>query len=373
MTGPCGAGVLLEGGLILTCKHVINVALRLPEATKEKPIDTVTVDFSFINPKQPFQCEIVYWDHDTKIDLAGLKLSAEQTLPEQVVPAKLVEKEKLQGEAIQAFGFPKNHPNGTYADGIIKGPVTDGLMEISGTKTIGYFIQPGFSGGPVWDLNHGGCLGIITKADLVEARRVAYMVPASLIHERLKAFSKDGLGIGIDPWTYIDKIKSPFFRAIEKRIAMNQGTYPIKKPVLVDQVTTQNYLAIMYMGQEKHDIRQIGKEVASFAEKLLRLGLLSPLEGRLDEILENIKQHINSDADLLSIAYDANNDDYLVRSAQSSLESIMTAMEQISYARMTGNRSEAIVWVHKLGDFLRLAADCFDDLYDELEEYLPHP
>jgi hypothetical protein len=179
---PCGTGVVLHGGRVLTCAHVVKTALRLPPETLEKPEQTITLDFPLSASRQRFTANVIFWDIEN--DIAGLELV--ESLPIEIEPTQLYATGELWGHRIQAFGFPDNYPAGTWADSILRGPNAYGWIEIVDSQTTGYYVQQGFSGGPVWDEHLQHCIGIIVAADRNAILRASYLIPAHKIAEKWK-------------------------------------------------------------------------------------------------------------------------------------------------------------------------------------------
>lgn len=177
---PCGTGVVLHGERVLTCAHVVNSALRLPHDSHNKPEQIIVLDFPLSASTQRVEAKVGFWD--TKADLAELKLI--ESLPREVESTSLYIEDGLWGHRVQAFGFPSGYPDGTWADSKLRGPNAYGWIEIIDMDTTGYYVQQGFSGGPVWDESLQCCIGIIVAADRNVALRASYLIPARKIAEK---------------------------------------------------------------------------------------------------------------------------------------------------------------------------------------------
>ena len=123
---------------------------------------------------------MIFWDVES--DIAGLETLEE--LPAEVEPASLYVTDDLWGHRIQAFGFPDKYPGGTWADSKLRGANTFGWIEIVDPEITGYYVQQGFSGGPVWDADLQCCVGIVVAADKNAALRASYLIPAYRIAEK---------------------------------------------------------------------------------------------------------------------------------------------------------------------------------------------
>ena len=54
---------------------------------------------------------------------------------------------------------------------------------IEDVKETGYRVQPGFSGGPVWDEQLDGVVGMVVAADDDSTIKTAYIIPSHVIIE----------------------------------------------------------------------------------------------------------------------------------------------------------------------------------------------
>ncbi|MCP4360240.1 MAG: trypsin-like peptidase domain-containing protein, partial [Chloroflexi bacterium] len=81
----------------------------------------------------------------------------------------------------RAFGFPAGFDDGVWASGRILAPQAAGWLQVEDTKATGYFVQPGFSGGPVWDEQVGGIVGMSVAADTRQSVRAAFVLPVAAL------------------------------------------------------------------------------------------------------------------------------------------------------------------------------------------------
>lgn len=166
-----GSGFLVEGGLIVTCVHVIK---NPNNNLKSHPF---LLDFPLSKSnKQKIEIEVLQSIEEK--DIACLRLIG--PAPEDVIPAKLISIEKVNTKSCFVFGFPEGRNDGVWAKGDIFEKTNENRWcQIQATERGGYLIQPGFSGAPVWDPDYQGVLGIITAAEKDETIRIAYMSPVS--------------------------------------------------------------------------------------------------------------------------------------------------------------------------------------------------
>jgi WD40 repeat protein len=173
-----GSGVLVNDRRILTCAHIISRPLGFSKPPEMMPIETVMLDFPLVQPDQKLMARIMVWD--SQHDVAGLELL--EALLDNIKPASLVHSSRLWGHPFKALGFPKGYDQGVWTDGEIRGPNGAGWIQIDDAKQTGYFVQPGFSGGPVWDETLNGVAGIVVQADLTPGVRSAFMIPTEVLY-----------------------------------------------------------------------------------------------------------------------------------------------------------------------------------------------
>ena len=175
-----GAGFLVGERQVLTCAHVVADALGIQRSTQRTPPGDVPLDFSLVAPDECLTAKVVYW-HQMD-DIAGLELPGEP--PDGVQPTRLVQVDDPWGHMFLTFGFPAGYDDGVWASGRILAQQAAGWIQIEDVKQTGYFVAPGFSGGPVWDEQVRGVIGMIVGADRDPSVRAAYMVPAATLLSR---------------------------------------------------------------------------------------------------------------------------------------------------------------------------------------------
>ena len=115
---------------------------------------------------------------DNELDIAILKFPDEPKLPKEALPAPLIKPDReIINHRYIAFGFPENYDDGVWAEGLIIESVAGGRIQIVDEKTTGYMVEPGFSGGPVWNSTLGGVVGIVVQADQDPQKRAAFAIP----------------------------------------------------------------------------------------------------------------------------------------------------------------------------------------------------
>jgi WD40 repeat protein/S1-C subfamily serine protease len=173
-----GAGFLVGQRQVLTCTHVIDDTLGRLHNASEMPQVEVHLDFPLVAPDQPLTARVVCWQPSQPNgsgDVAVLELTDDP--PAGASPVRLVKAEEPWGNSFHAFGFPDGYDNGVWASGQMLDREATGWLQIEDVKHTGYFIAPGFSGGPVWDETLKGVVGMTVAADTTQGIRAAFIIP----------------------------------------------------------------------------------------------------------------------------------------------------------------------------------------------------
>ncbi|WP_440901237.1 trypsin-like peptidase domain-containing protein [Actinosynnema sp.] len=160
---PVGGAVLLAGGTVMTCAHVVNHALRRHERDPARPDAPIRVQFG----PRTTTARVVHWmppparEGDPGDDIAGLALDAP---PPDIPPARLITTLPRPNTVVRIFGYPAKptRPDGAWVDALVKGRNSRGHLQLESTSALR--VQPGFSGSPVWDDVTGRVVGIIATA-----------------------------------------------------------------------------------------------------------------------------------------------------------------------------------------------------------------
>jgi uncharacterized delta-60 repeat protein len=170
-----GAAFLVAPDLLLTCWHVARDALEDNRLCLDFPL----VHSGQTRKSEQMRCFARLERHAEPADLALLRL--ESPAPDGSSPIRLVVEQDVSAfweHPCRAFGFPKGHDGGVWAKGRLQAAIGDkGWLQLSATDQSGYFVQPGFSGGPIWDEELNGTVGMVVAAD--PAARAAFCIPAA--------------------------------------------------------------------------------------------------------------------------------------------------------------------------------------------------
>lgn len=180
-----GVGFLVSDRLVVTCAHVIAATLGKHETPSENPKVAVSLDFHLLAPNIELTAQIVFWlppAPDEGGDIALLEL--ERTPPDGVQAIQLVTTDDLWKHSFRAYGFPLGNEKGEWVSGELFGQNSVGWIQIESTS--GYRVQLGFSGGPVWDDQIGGAVGMVVASD--EGRssaKTAFIIPSQVLVQAL--------------------------------------------------------------------------------------------------------------------------------------------------------------------------------------------
>ncbi len=188
---PAGVGFVVGARHIVTCAHVVNVALGREVRAQEAPGPgvRVPVDFPVLGDAQGApsrSCRIAVWVAPPVAgvmggDVVGLVLVGE-SLPEGAGPARLAEAGELRDVEVAVFGYPGQPPRlaGVWAACRLRGAVGAGMVQLDTGSESAFRVQPGYSGSPAV-LTNGvgdGVVGMLAAAGH-DAERDAYAIPVA--------------------------------------------------------------------------------------------------------------------------------------------------------------------------------------------------
>ena len=293
-----GAGFLLGDQHVMTCAHVLDDALFRRKGTREAPEAHVTLDLPFLGACDP-RGTVVAWfpmlqpgsgEPGRLSDIAVLKLGAP-------VPGGLENRMALladpgEGTAFRTFGFPVGNDNSVLADGKLSSLDAGGWRHVIDTQTLGYFVQPGFSGAPVICEASDRLLGMVAAADPDAARRLAYAIPTGLLarawprlakpYKELEAFSEDDshLFFGRDQFTeeLVEKVsRLPFLAVIGPS---GSGKSSVVKAGMVPRLRKAGGWAFAQMQPRRRPLYQLAHALAKLSARPNEP--LSALQARAD-------------------------------------------------------------------------------------------
>lgn len=183
-----GSGFLISDRHVMTCAHVLDDAFGRDRGTEPRPEGEVLLDLPFLDRKG-LAASVVEWRAMRSL------VDLEQNAVADIAVLELVEPVEggLDGRSacmcapptgtlFQTFGFPAGMDNGAEAGGELRIADAGGWRQIRDTQNHGYFVAPGFSGGPVLDAEaarygQAKLLGMVVAADADSAKRLAFAIP----------------------------------------------------------------------------------------------------------------------------------------------------------------------------------------------------
>ncbi len=169
-----GAGCLIDGAHILTCYHVLEVAIG------RKPAKGVKLQVKLIGiAGQPTVTSRVmtlgaYAKTERSLDdMALLSLDGNLDIPAAEFATPL----RHGGKTYSALGFPDGDSQGRNASGILHAANADGLVQMDGNSAL--FVRGGFSGAPVWSPDLRAFVGMVVSELYDDG--VAWCIPSQLM------------------------------------------------------------------------------------------------------------------------------------------------------------------------------------------------
>jgi Trypsin-like peptidase domain len=189
---PAGVGVVVTSSSVITCAHVVNLALgRDKYETEAPPAETeVLIQLPLVaGGEQAVSCAVSTWIPPSR-GLAGtgdIAVLVTTHLPECAEPARMIEADaSVNNERVMVFGYPGDPPRkqlGALASCLVRGMVGSGLIQLDSDPGSALRPQPGFSGSPVVLTRNGTdyVLGLLAIASRDTGARDAYLIPTTLI------------------------------------------------------------------------------------------------------------------------------------------------------------------------------------------------
>jgi Trypsin-like peptidase domain len=191
-----GVGFVVADRRLVTCAHVVNVALDRNRLAQDQPPEDVQlmVDFPLLphERKAPARfCQVKAWMPPRPAaggvsggDVAGL-LIADDALPPGAGPARLQKSKAEQDIRANVFGFPssKNRPNGAWVSLWLRGIVGGGFIQLDADSGSTLHVEPGYSGSPVvvTDQGRDTVAGMLAVVGGRENAGDAYALPMALL------------------------------------------------------------------------------------------------------------------------------------------------------------------------------------------------
>ena len=171
---PVGMGALVSERHVLTCAHVVNVALGLDARAQGRPVGTVALGFPLVRQNNaesvPAEATVVRWlppprEGAAGDDIAGLELVTPRA-PAGTAVAQLAVEIPRAGRTVRVFGYPGTppRPDGVWVSTTVRGRVGSSRLQLDSGAESALRVQPGFSGSPVFDDAIGRVVGLLASA-----------------------------------------------------------------------------------------------------------------------------------------------------------------------------------------------------------------
>jgi hypothetical protein len=192
-----GMGALVTPRHVVTCAHVVNVALGQAKTNTRRPRRPVNVVFPLSSsPSATISARVIKWyevGHATTSDVALLELDADAPNGAGVAVFGLVQL-PLDADELSVFGTLGGQTGHTYVSTNFVGPTTGSQAQLTRrVRNIDRDITPkfeahadlikgGFSGAAVWDVFHDAAIGMVTAYNSA-VEDIAYMIPAARLRD----------------------------------------------------------------------------------------------------------------------------------------------------------------------------------------------
>lgn len=166
---PVGVGFRIDDMHIVTCAHVVLIALGLRSANSSEIMGkTVDADFpacASSTSREHRVATVVGWREMGGLspeDVAILRLDV--AAPTNTSPISINAKYDV-GNRILSYGVRAGLPDGAYVDGNVFGPIPGPLIQVTANHP-DLALREGCSGGAAWNLDTGCVIGMVTKGQL---------------------------------------------------------------------------------------------------------------------------------------------------------------------------------------------------------------
>ena len=207
-----GMGILVGDRVVVTCAHVVSFALDLsPEVSPGEAAVRVCFPFADGAPCVDGTVDRLRWfppgrrndgkPSDVAVimlgkDAPGSAERAQRRKHESNSEAKvygfrgkkLTRTRTVAGRKVKTRVW-ENHPDGEWAEGKIMGPQPGGRAQFDGLRQTGAGVEPGFSGGGIYDRSRDALLGMIVESDKERAKKIAQFIDMASLEQALEGVS----------------------------------------------------------------------------------------------------------------------------------------------------------------------------------------
>lgn len=197
-----GMGILVADRAVVTCAHVVNIALDRHPATQEDAKGfKLQVWFPFEGGDACIHGKVERWfpvgerprGEPTDVSVILLDEDAPQSVCRAVF--KPYQITRPQGAFPTTFGYQcrtadngsvRSHPTGERPTGRIIGSIPDGLGQFDGFPVTGAAVQRGFSGSGIYDPDQDAIVGMVQKGDQDATKRIALFLTTPSLEKALE-------------------------------------------------------------------------------------------------------------------------------------------------------------------------------------------
>jgi len=181
-----GMGFLVRPTMAVTCAHVVNLALGRDAASTGQPQadNHVTVVFPIVRGQPQTRAVVERWSapgHSPVDDICVLRLCDPAPPDAGIAILADIRRIPLGRDPLSVFGYPLGHDIGRHIEARFMSRANAAWVQIDGASGTGAFVEPGFSGGAVWNQTHECGVGMVVARQEDPAIRIAYMLGAAQI------------------------------------------------------------------------------------------------------------------------------------------------------------------------------------------------
>jgi formylglycine-generating enzyme required for sulfatase activity len=176
---PAGAGVLVSADTVLTCDHVVDVALTNGVVHLDFPLIAPGKAVRFrVTRRYPLNDNVFFGEPD---DLAVLKMMPNESLPDKANPARF-RRDEPDDHPVKMCGFPEGRERGGWAYGELVGPTGEGWIQLDHALE-SQLVAPGFSGTAAWGRKARLAVGIVVGRQTRDGRTSAFVIPPGILRK----------------------------------------------------------------------------------------------------------------------------------------------------------------------------------------------
>ena len=260
-----GSGFLVSNQYIITCAHVVADALNIDKTTQDKPLDLVKLDFPFPvgQNQKKLKAKVILWQprsysgYSYGQDIAVLEL--QKQLPQNYVffQLSLID---TKNHPFSVLGFPQGRDEGVITEGKVSGTIGNGLVQIVVESQSQFYIEPGFSGAPVWDEELASFVGIVVSSELdgdglpfagVRGKvKVAYMIPVEMLVKTWDFLSRFVQDKPTNPSNTASSNKKPIPGLLLYLANRSLQEFELNKAIAIDKRDTSRLLVCIIHGDQ---------------------------------------------------------------------------------------------------------------------------